>query len=851
MRSVVTTSSLPLLLVAAGLLALVLTSPLANAAEIAVAGDGALELREGKTVLARVPLKTSPVRRGTPVLREVTIDGHRIADIRVPIRGTARQEVWIGELGGSGKAPRLIWNGISGARDADEEVATQVEVSPERIVEYQTAANVTRCDGEVARLFPRAWDFESHRFRPVLSAAPAAAGQKLVARRGDPAMPTGRPIGGFHWTVASTTSGAGTDARSLSAPSALDDGNPATVWSEGLGGDGRGEFLTARATAGRYRIRGVRILPGDGSSEAAFKAKNRLRRFQLALGPAPEQRFDVELPDDPAADKALWRQPYWVALPKPIESSCVTLVIAEVIPGSEAAPPRNFGVTAISDVEVFTELDGPEGAERLVADIAKGADCDARVPLLVNLGEPAVLPTAQTILSSKGPGRECLLEALTRLNPAPQNPIVTDALVAGLLGASAKEERLITEALGRAQPPPVRALEAVLSRAQVAVDDRMRAARTLGALDQEAAATALLAAAGRGPAPVRGAVVQALGKSPAVRPELLVTAMARAEKESPARYGDLLRALAPAAKRHPEGRGQALGALRAAMGSSRPFEVRARAVMAMGDLKLSEGVPDLAALRASSDEPVLRYLAARELAGIGGEAAVKALRGALRDADPRVRETAAQGLGHLRDRAAAGEIMEAAKQEPWPFVRRAELEALGRLCAPGSGDLMIRASEKDVHEVRRAALVSLVRCKDPRSRSVLLRTLGRRNEAATMRELSAALLGELADAGAASEMAAALARLVNESEADIALEGVTTSTLRALAQLGGPAAVTAAVTLANDTRHPFRQAAVEALGRLCDPQAGAATLRKLASGPESPLTLAAHAAQRRCSGATK
>src|SRR5206468_3740432 len=156
------------------------------------------------------------------------------------------------------------------------------------------------------------------------------------------------------------------------------------------------------------------------------------------------------------------------------------------------------------------------------------------------------------------------------------------------------------------------------------------------------------------------------------------------------------------------------------------------------------------------------------------------------------------------------------KQEPWPFVRRAELEALGRLCVPGTGDLMIRASERDVDEVRRAALVTLVRCKDPRGKSVLLHTLGRRNEAATLRELSAALLGELGDRSAAPEVAAALKRLVNESEADLALEGVAASALRALAHLGGPDAVAAAVTLANDTRHPFRPTAIEALGTLCD-----------------------------------
>src|SRR5262249_47023132 len=156
------------------------------------------------------------------------------------------------------------------------------------------------------------------------------------------------------------------------------------------------------------------------------------------------------------------------------------------------------------------------------------------------------------------------------------------------------------------------------------------------------------------------------------------------------------------------------------------------------------------------------------------------------DQDPRVRETAAHGLGQLGDGGAGQTLIDAAKQEPWPFVRRAELEALGRLCVPGTGDLMMRAGQRDVDEVRRAALVTLVRGKDPRSRNTLLGALGRRNENATVRELAAALLGELGDHSAAPALATVLGRLVNESEADLALEGVAVSALRALARLGGP-----------------------------------------------------------------
>ena len=259
----------------------------------------------------------------------------------------------------------------------------------------------------------------------------------------------------------------------------------------------------------------------------------------------------------------------------------------------------------------------------------------------------------------------------------------------------------------------------------------------------------------------------------------------------------------------------------------------------------------LAQLREKSDDPVLRYLATRELAALSPAAGAgvdvrPALRGALADGDPRVRETAALALGQLGDNESAPALIAGAKQEPWPFVRRAELEALGHLCAPGAADLMLRAIAKDVDDVRRASLVGLTRCKDKRARAVLLKVVAHQNEGATVRELAAALLGESGDKDAAPQLATALRGLVNEAEGDLALEGVAATALRALARLGGPDAVGAAVTLAGDKRHPYRSTAVDALGTLCDPAAGRATLRALATGTEPSLAVAAQNAEKHC-----
>ncbi len=841
-----------------------LAAPLAQAEAAPAAGglrlnpapDGALELRSGDDVVTRLALKTPALRRGTPALREVTVGGHRLAELRVPVRGTSAEEVWIGEVAGRpARSTRVIWSGMTGARDADAESFLWVEATPERVVEYQTAAGIDRCDGLPPRLFPRAYDFASGRFRPIVSSLPPPGGETLVGHRGDPAMPAGRPIADFHFVAASTTRGAGSDARGLTAPLELDDGNPATSWAEGLGGDGRGEFLTARAAATGYPIRGLRILPGDGASLQAFHAKNRVTRLQVALGPAPGQRFDVDLPEDPAGDATHWRDAYWVPLPKPVISSCVTVVITGVTPGSEAAPPKNYGTTAIGDLAIFTEADGPDGANRLVSDLASAPDCAARLPLVVALGEAAVLPTAQAVLTTSGPARECLVEALTALAPAPKNPIVVEALAAAVTGASDKEEKLITTALGRAAAPPVAGLSALLASPSASVEDRARAARILAAFDDDGAAAALLAAVGGGPTGLRAAVVQAASGARRLHAEAVLAAFAAApknEEKATARAADLARILPEAVKRTPERRSDAVAALRGALGADRPFELRARAVVALGALGAQAGAsPEaLASPKAVADDSVLRYLATRELGDLknAGPAADPrpVLRAALDDQDPRVRETAALGLEKQGDAAAGAALITGAKQEPWPFVRRAELQALGRLCVAGGTDLMIRATERDVDEVRRAALIGLERCRDPRSRAIFLHTLKQHDENASLRALAAGLLAQSGDKGAAPEMAAALRVIVSESEADMALEGVAVAVLRALVHLGGPDAVNAAVTLAGDRRHPFRADAAEALGTLCDPGAGSAALRSLGAAGDPLLARAAERAQKRC-----
>jgi len=99
------------------------------------AADGALEVRSGDELLGRVALKTPALRRGAPALREVNVAGHRVAELRVPVRGTPSEEVWVSEIDRApGKDRRLLWSGVTGPRDSDGETSRWIDVSEERVV---------------------------------------------------------------------------------------------------------------------------------------------------------------------------------------------------------------------------------------------------------------------------------------------------------------------------------------------------------------------------------------------------------------------------------------------------------------------------------------------------------------------------------------------------------------------------------------------------------------------------------------------------------------------------------------------------------------------------------------------
>ena len=824
----------------------VLATALANpspshAGELAVVtqADGSVAIKEGDKTVASFAPKTAKDLRGPAIFHPWTASGHPLLEIRIPIlgEGPKREEVWIAERTNAG--PKTLWWNLAGARDADGETALVVNASSQGIEEYQTAARLSRCDGASVPLFRRTWDFGSHGFRATPPELPPRAATALQARRGN--APDGLPLGGFFFSAASASEGAAGDAAKLRTPVAVNDGNPDTVWT--TEGSGRGQILTARSSGG-FPILGLRVLPGDTSNVKAFRASAKPRRLSLIFSRNPSQNVDVDLVEDADGGARRLREPYWIALPKPVTSTCVTVLVREAT--SDKNP------MSIADLDVLTELDGPQAADRLVSDLAQGTSCAARQLLLVRLGTPALAKVAEAIShTGSGNGRECLVNALAALVAAGNKPSADTAmaLVAALERSTAEEEKVILKLLPEMAVAPgnvVAAIAAILANDKRADEDRARAARVLAAIPQTEARTKILDAIGRGSASLRKSLrTLASGlKSPALASAL--TVLETTPTAQSGRRADLLLIVGALATREPESRPAALAVLRAPLHNAASFEEQARAIQGLGLLHDPGATDELTDVRAHSADGVLRSLALAELASTEGDRVLPALRAALDDTDPRVRESAAEALGRRNDKDAAKAIIAGAKQEPWPQVRRAEIVALGELCVAEGNDLLVRAFQRDAEDVRQAALVGIARCYQVKATGTLLRTLGRLAESADMRSLAARLLGERKDPRTVPGLVEVLTRLLTESQADLSLEGVIAESAMALAGIRTTEAIAALASLLSDARPSVQRIGVEALGVVCDPGKGATALHQAAASKDEAVSIPASAAEVNC-----
>ena len=510
-------------------------------------------------------------------------------------------------------------------------------------------------------IHPRTGQLVSVTLRRVAEGAPevAASAEALVERA---------PLVRLQPT--STSSAAGHDVATAPPAGALVDGEAATAWIEASPGDGTWEFATFRWPAPDAPIQAVAI------TTPAIEGASSPRSVYLVFD---STRVHVALPEGEG--------PWWVRLPEPARTRCVSVVLEGARRGTHAA---------LGEIAAYADLDFGEGLEALVGRLAGGGTAASEAAeLLASIGEP-VLPLLDARWSEMPSAEKRLALGIFARHAS------TELGRSGLLrGALDSDADVRTAAVDRAiAAEAVDALEPMIA---IAGEPGDRAALAI-ARRAPARSDALLDALGRDGGPDR----------PALR-EALRTAMQRGgNREGLATWAQTASAgsLASAAFALAGG-GETLDPLAQsllvrAVGFASDFEDRWRAIHAARvlspDLEGAATIDAFLRAQASADEWMTRAAAIESLASRRIEDAGAIARAALADDYPRVRMAALRafrvlGSGPLR------EIGLAARQDPWPMVRAAGLVALGRSARVRP---VVRAAVGDPAQLVRAAAIALL-----------------------------------------------------------------------------------------------------------------------------------------------
>lgn len=673
--------------------------PRAIAIRVVAGADGALLVLPG----GQSPL---PVPEATEATIERVAVGHGAVAI-VRVRGGGREAA---AIVASGRAPlwlgRLDWHGDPGEREADAlDLSDRTgDGVPDLVVGVRSEA-ARICGQDDTLLFARAVD-PALVLRPVVlrrvPAAPGAAGEQTATATATSPGPTAAPlIGGLRFTGASSSSGAPESPSAVPAPRVLERGEQAgSFWAEGRGGDGRGEFVTARWDS-PLPIRAIAITPSP--ADAALAARLGRPRTLWVVGDGGA-RIRITLPED-----ALRRpgERYWVVPSAPVAWRCLSVVLDESYAptGVPAAEVR----TALAGVEAYTDADFGGGIPALVELMAnEGPDAERMVAPLAALGPRAI---------------DAVLASWPRLGPLGKRRAVR------VLAASVALPRVL-EALthaARDEPDEQTRAQAVATLAR-AGDAGIEALGTLArepgptgdaaavALARQASETAILALCsaftgeGASERPVlrtalRDAILRGGDHAPAAVRSWVETWLSVSPTTDLAAAASMALGLAPSAPTRPT----AELIVRTVARAATRFEDRWRLVGAASHLGAEPEVDAwLGELATSADEWMLRDAALAALAERGASAAPQIATHAADDPYPRVRARAAAVLA--RTTQGRERVRQLATGDRFPLVRAAATAALAR--TPLGAAVARRALADNAISVRTAGVRAIAESGD-------------------------------------------------------------------------------------------------------------------------------------------
>ena len=748
------------------------------------ASAGVLRVKRGAGAAKEVeiPIEKARIDAAGTTIDVIAIGGGKsVARIRVP---DAQRKDLAFEAIVAASSAEPIFAGLTGyTRGAEGDRSGDVVlVHDGAYVVVAEAREDTRICGQSATpLSPRVLDADTMTLRGAtlhrIDAKERAAATRVVATKSATIKP---PLA----RVLSATGG--------SAPGAprITDGKTDTTWSEQRGGDGHGEFVTMRAPA-ELPIHSLwmRIAPPTPLSTGAAP-----RTFFVATD---AQLFHVTMPED------AWMNPgqtYDVALPGPIKTQCVAIVLDEAYARGMPAPEvqiaevsarTQFDADGAAIDDVVKELSGPRASE--AAALLKRSGDDglaavlARFPELQGNARALAVDIAASAGSCDGPSADLLTSALG------------DRDVEVKRRAMGRLERC-----GKAAGP-------ALAKAVRSEDEARRtaAAPLLAAVAPSLALEPLLEQMGRGSSDTRRSVRAAFARvatSSAAR-DKLTAAVQRHDLPLAARL-DILRG---ATAKLPELRPDSAAAIADILKSAPDMQTRWLVLGPLGALARSQDATTgelsrLAEIAQRDPDWPVRARAIELSAGIAPLAPI--VLAATEDPEPRVRESALRAVASSSIAAGAPRASRALAADAWTFVRVAAADALAAI--PSDGAALAGALDDKSPKVRIAAITALAKQRLSGQAKKIRERLDDGREDADVRAASARALGLLCERSAADRLTklAHLARApVDEADDRIGVAAIEALGLLHPADLEQRLAP----LRTKETRLPVRRAAERAL----------------------------------------
>ena len=207
-----------------------------------------------------------------------------------------------------------------------------------------------------------------------------------------------------------------TESSSSSAASALTDSDLATSWSEARPGRGQGEFVVMHAPFDVPIVRfAVTVAPTHPRPEGAAP-----ETFYLATNAAT---YEVTMPED------AWSHPgeaYDIALPEPLRTSCVALVLADAFTRGRAHPE-----VTVAELTAYSAFDHAAATLAEVAMALEGGDAkaEAAAALLERAGGPGIAAMAAAYPTLGPAGRALALNVAASASSCEASaPLFTAAL---------------------------------------------------------------------------------------------------------------------------------------------------------------------------------------------------------------------------------------------------------------------------------------------------------------------------------------------------------------------------------------------------------------------------------------